>query len=111
MIRRFKALFRPRLIAEELRRESRALLLERLRVGLALALILIPVFIPLDFLRMPDRFAGVLLVRLAGCAFLLALFPLTGLKAAEPWAEWIAVLGVTAVSATVLGVGRFSQGA
>src|SRR5262245_15287510 len=94
MFHRFQAFFRPRPIEEQLRRESRTLLLRHLRVGVVLALIFVPMFIPLDFVRMPDRFAGALLVRLAGCMALLALLPLMSVKTVVPWAEWLAAVAM-----------------
>jgi PAS domain S-box-containing protein len=107
----FRSLFRRRPIAEELRRESRALLRSRLRIGAALALFFIPSFIPLDYLRMPEHFAWAMVVRLGGCGLLLVLVPILSLKAAEPWAEWLAALGISVIAGTVLGVARFSHGA
>ena len=110
MVHGLRSLFRPRPIAEELLRESRALLLGRMRIGVALALFFIPSFIPLDYLRMPEHFGWAVVVRLSGCGLLLALSPLLSLEAAEPWAEWLAALGMSVIAGTVLGVARFSQG-
>ncbi len=111
MVYGFRSLFRPRPIAEELRRQSRVLLLGRMRTGIVLALFFIPSFIPLDYLRMPEHFAWAMVVRLSGCGFLLILLPIVSLEPVEPWAEWLAAFGVTVISATVLGVARFSHGA
>jgi PAS domain S-box-containing protein len=111
MVYGFRSLFRPRPVAEELRQQTRALLLGRMRIGVALALFFIPSFIPLDYLRMPEHFAWAVAVRLGGCGLLLMLLPILSLKAAEPHAEWLAALGVIVIGGTVLGVARFSHGA
>jgi PAS domain S-box-containing protein len=111
MVYGLTSLFRPRPIAEELLRESRALLLGRMRIGVALALFFIPSFIPLDYLRMPEHFGWAVVVRLCGCGVLIALLPVLSLEAAKPRAEWLAALGVSVIAGTVLGVARFSQGA
>ena len=102
MVYGLRSLFRPRPIAEELRRQSRVLLLGRMRTGLVLALFFIPSFIPLDYFRMPEHFAWAVVVRLAGCGLLLLLLPTLSLKPAEPWAEWLAAFGVSVISGTVL---------
>src|SRR5437899_2001079 len=111
MVSGFRSLFRLRPIAEELGRQSRALLLSRMRTGIVLALFFIPSFIPLDYFRMPEHFAWAIVVRLSGCGLLLVLLPILSLKPAEPWAEWFAAFGVSLISGTVLGVARFSHGA
>jgi PAS domain S-box-containing protein len=108
---RFKALFRSRPIADGLRRETQALLVGRLRIGVALALFFIPSFIPLDYLRMNEHFAWAVGVRLAGCGMLLLLAPILFLEAAADWAEWLAAVGVGVIAGTVLAVARFSEGA
>jgi PAS domain S-box-containing protein len=111
MVSGFRSLFRLRPIAEELGRQSRALLLSRMRTGIVLALFFIPSFIPLDYFRMPEHFAWAMVVRLSGCGLLLVLLSILSLKPAEPWAEWFAAFGVSLISGTVLGVARFSHGA
>jgi PAS domain S-box-containing protein len=111
MVYGLRSLFQPRPVAEELCRQSRVLLLGRMRTGIALALLFIPSFIPLDYFRMPEHFAWAVVVRLSGCGLLLMLLPILSLKSAEPWAEWLAAFGVSVIGGTVLGVARFSHGA
>src|SRR6266542_3573910 len=89
MVSGFRSLFQPRPIAEELRRQSRVLLLGRMRTGIVLALFFIPSFIPLDYFRMPEHFAWAIVVRLFGCGLLLILLPILSPKSAAPWAEWL----------------------
>src|SRR5262245_57245703 len=98
-------------LAGGLRLECRALLLERLRIGAILGLIFIPAFVPIDYLRMPEHFGWAVMVRLPGCAILAILLPLLSTRFAEQRGEWLAALGVTTISATVLGVARFADGA
>jgi PAS domain S-box-containing protein len=98
-------------LAGGLRVECRALLLERLRIGAILGLIFIPAFVPIDYLRMPEHFGWAVMVRLTGCAILASLFPLLATRFAQQRGEWLAALGVTTISATVLGVARFADGA
>jgi PAS domain S-box-containing protein len=105
------SMFEGPALAGGLRLECRALLLERLRIGAILGLVFIPAFVPVDYVRMPDHFAWAVIVRLTGCAVLAALLPLVTTAFAQRRAEWLAALGVTAISATILGVARFAQGA
>ena len=98
-------------LAGGLRLECRALLLERLRIGAILGLIFIPAFVPIDYLRMPEHFGWAVMVRLTGCAILASLLPLLSTQFAQRRGEWLAALGVTTISATVLGVARFADGA
>ncbi len=98
-------------LAGGLRLECRALLLERLRIGAILGLIFIPAFVPIDYLRMPEHFGWAVMVRLTGCAILASLLPLLSTRFAQQRGEWLAALGVTTISATVLGVARFADGA
>jgi PAS domain S-box-containing protein len=98
-------------LAGGLRLECRALLLERLRIGAILGLIFIPAFVPIDYLRMPEHFGWAVMVRLTGCAILASLLPLLSTQFAQRRGEWLAALGVTTISATVLGVARFAAGA
>jgi PAS domain S-box-containing protein len=104
-------MFQGPALAGGLRFECRTLLLERLRIGAILGLVFIPAFVPVDYVRMPDHFGWAVLVRLTGCAILAALLPLVTTQFAQRRAEWFAALGVTAISATILGVARFANGA
>src|SRR5438105_10505655 len=63
MLSRVRALFRPRQIRPELDADINRLLVERLRVGVLLALVLIPSFVPLDYMRMPEYFTWAVGVR------------------------------------------------
>ena len=94
-----------------LRLECRALLLQRLRIGAILGLVFIPAFVPIDYVRMPEHFGWAVMVRLIGCAILAALLPLVTTQFAQRRAEWLAAVGVATVSATILGVARFADGA
>jgi PAS domain S-box-containing protein len=98
-------------LAGGLRLECRALLLERLRIGAILGLIFIPAFVPIDYLRMPEHFGWAVMVRLTGCAILATLLPMLATRFAQQRGEWLAALGVTTISATVLGIARFADGA
>ena len=111
MLRILSSMFEGPALAGGLRLECRALLLERLRIGAILGLVFIPAFVPVDYVRMPQHFAWAVIVRLTGCAVLAALLPLVTTEFAKRRAEWFAALGVTAISATILGVARFAGGA
>ncbi|MGH7896642.1 MAG: hypothetical protein ACREQQ_01740, partial [Candidatus Binatia bacterium] len=111
MIEALHALFSKQQLADELRAESHSLLMARMRIGVMLGLVFIPSFIPLDYVRLPDHFAGAVLIRLLGGGLLMMLFVLFGLKALEPWAEWLSALAVTVISVTILAIARFANGA
>src|SRR2546421_4133148 len=111
MFNTWQALFRLRPVGEELRAELNRMLIQRLRIGVLLALVFIPSFVPLDYLRMPDHFAWAVTVRGTGCVLLLGLVVLLSIDAAERWAEGLAAIGVGVISGTVLGVARFAHGA
>jgi PAS domain S-box-containing protein len=111
MFNTWQALFRLRPLGDELRAELNRMLIQRLRVGVLLALVFIPSFVPLDYLRMPDHFAWSVGVRGTACMLLLGLVVLLSIDAAERWAEWLAAIGIVVISGTVLGVARFAHGA
>ena len=88
MFNTWQALFRLRPVGEELRAELNRMLIQRLRIGVLLALVFIPSFVPLDYLRMPDHFAWAVTVRGTGCVLLLGLVVLLSIDAAERWADF-----------------------
>ncbi len=71
----------------------------------------IPAFVPIDYVRIPEHFGWAVMVRLTGCAVLAALLPLVTTQFAERRAEWLAAVGVATISATILGIARFAEGA
>ncbi|MGH7860319.1 MAG: PAS domain S-box protein, partial [Candidatus Binatia bacterium] len=111
MIGRLFAFLRSAEAGKEFRRETRELVLSRLRIGALLALTFIPVFAPLDFLRLHDHFLAATAIRLFGCALLGILVAITYLPSAERFAERLSGFGICAISATIMGVARFSDGA
>src|ERR1043166_6629912 len=111
MFNTWQALFRLRPVSEELRAELNRMLIQRLRIVVLLALVFVPSFVPLDYLRMRDHFAWAVGVRGTGCVLLLGLVVLLSMDAAERWAEGLAAIGVGVISGTVLGVARFAHGA
>ena len=111
MLKRVRALFRPRPICRELGAEIDRLLVERLRVGLLLALVFIPSFVPLDYMRMPEHFTWAVGVRATGCTLLILLFVVLMSEAAQRWAQALAAVAILVISVTVLGIARFAHGA
>src|ERR1051326_1549695 len=99
-----QSLFRSREDHVEFRAATRPLLLERLRIGAVLALVLIPSFIPIDYLRMPEHFGWAVVVRTAGCAALAALFPFLYMQRAERCAEWLTAAALSIIGVTILAV-------
>jgi len=87
------------------------LVVERLRVGILLALFFIPIFVPIDYVRMHEHFGWAVAVRSTGCALLVVLFGVSMLEAAERRAETLAAVCIFIISATVLSIARFAYGA
>ncbi|MGH7822047.1 MAG: hypothetical protein ACREQ9_19975, partial [Candidatus Binatia bacterium] len=102
MIHHLLEFFRSPRTAGDFERETNATLLSRIRIGSLLALTFIPVFAPLDYLRLGEQFLAATAIRLFGCAFLGVLVVLTYRPFAERAATGLAAFGVAAISATIL---------
>lgn len=94
---------------ESFEEETRKLVLSRSRVGCVLALGIVPFFLPLDYVRFPDSFGSVLVVRFVGLGCLLAVLAASTLVSSRR-AFGIAFLTVAFISFLVVGLIPFTSG-
>ena len=89
--------------------ETRAILLARTRLATVLAVILVAVFIPVDYVRMPEHFHFAWIARLTGCLLGGSLFLWLRHPSAKRHVFALTLLGTLILSVTTMSVAAFAK--